>query len=931
MKLRLVILILSIHFFTIAYSSDYDIVIVGATPGGIMTAISAARQGKTALLLERTSHIGGLPANGLGATDIATRGATTGLFQEFTKRIKQYYVDTYGIHSAQVADCSDGFHFEPSVAESVFTTMLDECNDKITVLTMRQFDSYSCNVEISDSVISSIKVINRLTGAEECYSGRMFADATYEGDLGAAAGVPFRVGREPASMYNEPGAGKVYEYWKSQPADGSTGEGDNAVQAYNYRLCLTDCKDNLAIIKKPSNYDREEYVSLIEDVWTGRNTHFVMRNITDSMMWDNRKHIAEGGRTQLAGDSWGIRKISSIVRLPNGKADGNNQHGAFISTDLPEENWEWPTASWTWRDAFAARLKDYTLGLLWFAGNDSALPAHFREAVAQWGFAKDEYIDNDNFPRQVYVREGRRFEGMYFFTAADALPVAPGQRPPVHSESITASHYALDSHAARKREPGRAHLDGFISYQTEPYTVPYGVIVPKNVKNLLLPVPVSGSHIGFSTLRMEPCWMALGQAAGTAAAIAIDDSVSVQNVDIRRLQENLLRQKVTLVYFRDITPDNPGFADAQRMALSGKISGWDADIKSRPWALGPFQRPDGVNPLLEASQAEFTCPMRGVDVKWEEGHVFNPAAVMVDDRIAVLYRAEDNSGNGIGKRTSRIGYAESSDGITITRRCVPVLYPGGDSFTDIDCPGGCEDPRIAVTEDGLYVMLYTSWNRRTPRLSVATSRDLIHWQKHGSAFSKAYDGRFSKIATKSASILTALKNSQLVIDKVDGKYFMYWGEYAVHAATSDNLIDWTPIVDDDGELVRLALPRTGYFDSQMTECGPPAVRTPYGIVLIYNGKNDAVRGDKMYPSGAYCAGQMLFDADNPLRLIDRLDCPFFQPETSFEKSGQYRDGTVFTEGLVYKNGLLYIYYGCADSKVAVAVADGKNLIEKNLN
>ena len=160
---------------------------------------------------------------------------------------------------------------------------------------------------------------------------------------------------------------------------------------------------------------------------------------------------------------------------------------------------------------------------------------------------------------------------------------------------------------------------------------------------------------------------------------------------------------------------------------------------------------------------------------------------MKDGKIVVLYRAEDNSAQGIGKRTSRIGYAESADGVTMKRLDSPVLFPGGDEFESIECPGGCEDPRVAMTEDGLYVMLYTAWNRKTPRLAVATSKDLKNWTKHGIAFEKAYDGRFARIATKSASILTKVKGGKLVIDKVDGKYFMYWGEYAVHAATSDNL------------------------------------------------------------------------------------------------------------------------------------------------
>ena len=559
-------------------AKNYDIVVVGGTPGGIMTAVAAAREGKSVAILERTSHIGGLPANGLGATDIATRNATTGLFREFTKRVNKYYINQYGENSPQAKDCSDGFHFEPSVAERVFAEMLEEHNDRIDVLTGRQFDAEPCNLVMSDESIQTIYILNRINGEREKYTARIFVDATYEGDLGAAAGVPFRVGREGKNEFGEPGAGRVYEYWKSLPSEGSTGEADNAVHAYNYRLCLTNVPENRISIARPDVYDRNEYVSLVEDVWTGRNTLKSMINVTDSMLEANRRHIASGNPTMLPGDSWGIRKISSMVTLPNGKADANNQHAAFISTDLPEENWPWPTSSWEWRDKFAERLRNYTLGLLWFVQNDSELPEHFREAAKEWGLAKDEYADNDNFPRQVYVREGRRFEGMYFFTAKDALPVSEGKRPPIHPTSITASHYALDSHAARKRETGRAHLDGFISYPTMPYTVPYGVIVPKTIKNLLLPVPVSGSHIGFSTLRMEPCWMALGQAAGTAASLAIDSRRSVQNIDIQELQTRLIAQKATLVYFRDITPDDPRFPEAQRMALRGEKTGWNADM-----------------------------------------------------------------------------------------------------------------------------------------------------------------------------------------------------------------------------------------------------------------------------------------------------------------------------------------------------------------
>ena len=557
----------------------YDLVVVGGTPGGIMAAIAAAREGKNSVILERSSHIGGLPVNGLGATDINTRAATTGLFREFVEEVRQYYVDKYGADSPQVKDCSGGFHFEPSVAGKVFDRMLEPYKGRISVFTLRQFDCDPANVEMVDDRILGVRVTNRATGRSETYRGEIFLDATYEGDLGAAAGVPFRVGREGRDEFGEPGAGRIYKYWSGPVVEGSDGQGDNAVQAYNYRLCLTDDPANRVAIERPKNYNREEYVSLIEDVWTGRNTHVSFMGVTPEMMEENRRAIEAGEKTRIPGDKWGIAKITNMVTLPNRKTDANNQHLALISTDLPEENWPWPTSSWEWRDRFADRLRDYTLGLLWFAQNDEALPAHFREAASQWGLAADEYLDNGHFPRQVYVREGRRFEGLYFFTAKDALPVEDGQRPPIHESSVTASHYSLDSHAVRKREKGRAHLDGFFGItDARVYTVPYGVMVPREVDNLLLPVPVSGSHVGFSTLRMEPCWMALGQAAGIAASLTIDNGIKVRNLKIEQLQRKLVEQKATLIYYEDVAPDDEAFEMVQILGVAGYLPGWEARL-----------------------------------------------------------------------------------------------------------------------------------------------------------------------------------------------------------------------------------------------------------------------------------------------------------------------------------------------------------------
>lgn len=343
------------------------------------------------------------------------------------------------------------------------------------------------------------------------------------------------------------------------------------------------------------------------------------------------------------------------------------------------------------------------------------------------------------------------------------------------------------------------------------------------------------------------------------------------------------------------------------------------------WALGEFVRPEGINPIITPNvESHFDCPMRKASVGWEESDTFNPAATIKDGKIYVLYRAEDNSAVGIGKRTSRIGLAESLDGISMKRRSTPVMYPAEDNAKEYEWEGGCEDPRVAMTEDGLYVMMYTSWNRKVPRLSVATSRDLINWEKHGPAFLKAYNGRFKDMGCKSGSIVTKLVNGKQVITKVNGKYLMYWGEHMVAAATSEDLINWTPVLNDQNELLGLIYPREKYFDSALTECGPPAVITDDGILLLYNGKNrtDELR-DKRFNSGTYSAGQVLFDLKDPYKAIARLDTPFFRPTEDFEKSGQYVDGTVFIEGLVYYQGKWFLYYGCADSKVGVAIYDPK--------
>jgi len=359
------------------------------------------------------------------------------------------------------------------------------------------------------------------------------------------------------------------------------------------------------------------------------------------------------------------------------------------------------------------------------------------------------------------------------------------------------------------------------------------------------------------------------------------------------------------------------------LAISCRLFAQQPISRLPDWALGPFVRPPGLNPIISPdTNSRFYDPMQQKLLDWESNDTFNPAAAVKDSKVYVLYRAEDRSGVGIGHRTSRIGLAESRDGISMKRMKEPVLFPGSDDQQEFEWTGGCEDPRVAVTEDGTYLMLYTQWNKKTPRLGSATSKDLVHWKKHGPVFQDAFNGRFHNIPSKSASVLTTLKDGQLRITKYKGKYWMYWGEYHVYAATSDNLVDWEPVVDEKGALKALISPRKGYFDSNLTECGPPAILTDKGIVLLYNGKNLGGKDrDTNYTANSYCAGQMLFSKDDPTKFITRLDQPFMVPAEPFEKSGQYPAGTVFIEGLVYFKGRYLLYYGCADSRVAVAVYD----------
>lgn len=346
---------------------------------------------------------------------------------------------------------------------------------------------------------------------------------------------------------------------------------------------------------------------------------------------------------------------------------------------------------------------------------------------------------------------------------------------------------------------------------------------------------------------------------------------------------------------------------------------------SQSWVIGPFTRPAVGNPVITPDAAStFMDPIAKKPIQWEALHTFNPAAVVRGGKVYVLYRAEDNTGAmEIGMHTSRLGLAESKDGIHFKRRGEPVFYPAEDDQKAREWPGGVEDPRIVESPDGMYVLTYTQWNRETYSVGIATSRDLLHWTKYGPAFLTAKGGKYAHLKYKSAGIVTRLEKGRLVAARINGLYWMYWGEGAIHLATSTDLIHWDPVEDQRGEPVELLRPRTGHFDSSFPETGPPPVVTKAGIVVLYNGKNAATGGDPALGVGAYAAGEALFDAKNPALLRGQTDQPVLKPELPYEKTGQYAAGTTFAEGLVWFHKRWFLYYGCADSLVAVATAVGE--------
>ncbi len=517
---------------------EADVVVYGGTSAGVIAAIQVAKMGRSVVLAGPDRHLGGLTSGGLGYTDSGNTGAIGGLSREFYGRIYAVYSrpetwrwqnpgefgNTGQGSRSRVDDEKTQWTFEPHVAEAVYDGWVQEHG--IAVYRDEWLDREG-GVTLRDGRIVAIKMLSGMT-----LRAKVFIDATYEGDLMAAAGVSYHVGREANSVYGETWNGVQFEgikhhkhYFMSDispyrvPGDpssgvlryvsteppGNSGDGDHRVQAYCYRSCLTRHPPNRVPFPRPKGYDPADYELLLRDLLTGRKDFF-----------------------------------AKFDTIPNLKTDTNN-HGAF-SSDFIGMNYEYPDASYAKRREILAAHENYQKGYYYFVANDPRVPADIRGEMAQWGLAADEFRDNGNWPHQLYIREARRMIGMHVMTEQNVLNREPVEKP------VGMGSYTLDSHNCQRfiTPQGFVQNEGDVGVRTRgPYRISYDSIVPKREEcaNLLVPVCVSSSHIAFGSIRMEPVFMILGQSAATAAVHAIEEQTAVQNVDYARLRDRLVRDK----------------------------------------------------------------------------------------------------------------------------------------------------------------------------------------------------------------------------------------------------------------------------------------------------------------------------------------------------------------------------------------------------
>ncbi len=500
----------------------YDLVVYGATAGGVITAVSGARAGLSVALLEPRNHVGGMVTGGLSRTDVGRREVIGGYALEFYWRAGTYYQMSQYLQNI-------AWLVEPKVAEAIFRRMLDE--EGITPLFGRRLRERD-GVRKQGASITAIIMEN----GEE-YTGRVFADATYEGDLMAQARVSYTWGRESSAQYGESLAGvrsetpfhqfqvnlspygadrKLLPEISPEPP-GEPGSADKKVQAYNFRMILSHDPANQVPYPKPTTYDPHRFE--------------LLARLLPAMQ-------QKLGRPQHFGE------VASVIAIPNQKADVNN-NGAF-STDYIGRSWDYPEGSYARRAEIWRAHEEYTKAFFYFLAHDGRVPAALQKEVNEWGLAKDEFLDNGHFPNQLYIREARRMVGEYVMTQKDI------QTDLSKPDPIGMGSYNSDSHNIQRivTREGFVRNEGDMQVPVTPYQIPYRVLLPRKneAQNLLVPVCFSASHVAYSTLRMEPQYMIMGQAAGVAAALAIRGGHAVQDIDTRELTRELLRQGAIIEY-----------------------------------------------------------------------------------------------------------------------------------------------------------------------------------------------------------------------------------------------------------------------------------------------------------------------------------------------------------------------------------------------
>ena len=498
-----------------------NVIVYGATPAGIAAAVNAAREGASVILFEETDHVGGLTSSGLSNTDFHSFEALGGTWLEFMNRVEQHYSDKYGPNSQQVKDCWRGAFYEPKVAKKVFLEMIGEQENIELVLNHRLLDAQTVlktngRLQLTGILLEDLEQYKRV----EC-EGKILIDATYEGDLLAAAGCNYIVGSEGPEKYDEPAA---------SPRDWH-------VQCYNFRVTLTKDPENSISISKPENYNPDDYSILVEGMKDGSI--------------DDLEDIIKGPSRQI----------------PNDKADFNDRKGSKFSIKICNETDVWPEAVPGVRQQIWENAKKHTLGVLYFLQNDDRVLPVVQEEMKRWNLPKDEFTEYGNWPPLIYVREGRRLIGEYVYTQKDATQEEGSTRAPAFNNAVAIGDYNLNSHGTYYTCDRQ--LLGNLGAGTRPYQIPYPVLLPKEVDGLLVPVAVSASRVGFGGIRMEPIWTALGQAAGLAAAQAVQKGIEPRKVDVTQLQHQLHDLGALTFYTSDVPPASPYFKAVQYFGNHG--------------------------------------------------------------------------------------------------------------------------------------------------------------------------------------------------------------------------------------------------------------------------------------------------------------------------------------------------------------------------